>query len=163
MADIQQFQSTIRQKVDQLEESLLALPQVDCQIRHYFSHGLYAREITVPKNTVAIGAVHRVDNLVVLSSGQLLLAVEGGPDEIEAPCTLLCKAGTKNAVVALNEDVVWTNFFPNPTNETDVDKLVEMFFEAKASDLLGGLTNRQLNVNKQLAEARALANQPEKE
>jgi hypothetical protein len=56
---------------------------------------------------------------------------------------MLCKAGSKNAAVAL-EDSVWTNFFP--TDETDTDALVELLTEAKASELLGGSENKQLLV-----------------
>lgn len=126
---------------------MLDLPQVDCPVRHYFAPGVYAREITIPAGVCLIGVEHKMDNLVVLSTGRLRLSTADGPVEISAPHTLLCRAGSKNAAVAL-ETSVWTNFFPNPDNETDVDKLVEVFTQAKASDLLGGSSNRQLAANK---------------
>lgn len=138
---------TTRQKVDRLQDEITNLPQVDCPVRHYFAPGLYAREITIPAGTALVGAVHKVENLAVLSSGRMLLVVDDGTIEVMAPYTLTCKPGGKNAAVAL-ETSVWTNFLPNPTNETDVEKLAEMFTESKASDLLGGLTNKQLAANK---------------
>ena len=136
-----------RAKVDQVERALMNVPQVDCPVRHYFAPGMYAREITIPAGTTLIGAVHKTDNLVVLSAGRLRLATEAGPIEIAAPYTMLCKAGSKNAAVAL-ETAIWTNFLPNPTNETDLDVLVEIFTESKASELLGGTDNKQLAANR---------------
>ena len=37
---------------------------------------------------------------------------------------------------------MWTNFFP--TDETDVEKLVELLTESKHDELLGGSRNVQL-------------------
>jgi hypothetical protein len=135
----------MRQRVERLEAAMLAIPQTDCPVRHHFAPGVYAREITIPKDTVLIGVVHKRDNLVVLSAGRLRLVTESGTQEICAPHTLLCKAGAKNAAVAL-EDSVWTNFFA--TDETDTDKLVELLTESTADQLLGGANNKQLAANR---------------
>lgn len=130
-----------RDKVFALEDSMMGMEPAECPIRHYFAPGQYAREMTVPKGVVAVGAVHKTDNLVILSKGRLLLATPGGPVEISAPHTLICKAGTKNSALAL-EDSVWTNFFP--TDETDTDKLVELLTDLKACEVQGGSENKQL-------------------
>lgn len=130
-----------RAKVMELEEELNKLPQVDCPVRHYFAPGLYAREITIPKHTVLTGAIHKTENLAVLSKGKLQLVTDSGTVVIEAPHTLTVRPGQKNAAYAL-EDSVWTNLFP--TTETDPDKLVEILTESKASDLIGGTNNAQL-------------------
>lgn len=134
---------SMRQKVDKLERSMYAMPQAECPVRHYFAPGVYAREITIPKGVTLVGAIHKTENLCVLSKGKLELVTDGGTVVIEAPATVTCKAGTKNAALAL-EDAVWTNFLPNPDNETDTDKLVEVFTHSKASELLGGSENPQL-------------------
>lgn len=122
---------------------MLTLPQVDCPVRHYFAPGLYAREMTIPAGTVVTGAVHKTENLIVVSLGRLCIVTEDGTREVQAGDTLICQAGMKNAVVAL-EDSRWTNFLANPTNETDTDKLTEVFTHSKASELLGGSDNVQL-------------------
>lgn len=136
-----------RKQVEWLEAELNKVPQIDCPIRHYFSPGLYAREITIPARTAIVGAVHTHDSLVILSAGHMCLATDAGPVEITAPHTFTCKAGSKNAAVAL-ETSVWTNVFQNTDNETDIDKLAERYTESKASDLIGGSTNHQLAANK---------------
>ena len=139
----------MRAKVLKLEEAMQALPQVDCPVRNLFAPGMYAREITIPAGVVLTGAVHKTDNFVVLSKGRLRLVTESGPVDIEAPHTMVCKAGTKNAALALDE-AVWTNFFP--TDETDLDKLVELLTESTADELLGGCKNKQLTQSGRMEE-----------
>ena len=134
---------TMRQKVEKLERAMYSMPQAECPVRHYFANGMYAREITIPKGVTLVGAVHKMENLAVLSKGRLELVTDAGTVTLEAPCVVTVKPGTKNAALAL-EDAVWTNFLPNPDNETDTDKLVEVFTHSKACELLGGSQNPQL-------------------
>ena len=138
-----QVAKPMRERVEALEASMLHLEQVDCPVRHFFAPGLYAREMSIPAGTVVTGAVHKTENLIVVSKGRLRIVTEDGTKEVTAGDTLTCKVGMKNAVVAL-EDSRWTNFMVNPSNETDPDKLVEIMTESKASELLGGKNNRQL-------------------
>ena len=139
--------ATHRQKVERLQQEIEKLPQIECPVKHYFAPGVFAREITLPAGTVLVGAVHKTQNIAILSKGRLLLATASGPVEISAPCTLTVEPGDKNSATAL-EDSVWTNFMPNPTNETNIEALVEMFTESKAADLLGGSANKQLAANR---------------
>lgn len=132
---------TMRERVNALEQAMLASAQVECPVTERFIPGLYAREIRIPAGTVLIGAVHKAESIVVLSAGRLRLVTEDGVVEIHAPHTLVCKPGTKNAAVAL-EDAVWTNFFP--TTDTDPRKLVELLTYCTADELLGGSKNPQL-------------------
>lgn len=138
--------STMREKVDRLETAVCALLQVDCPVRHYFAPGLYAREMTIPAGTVVTGAVHKFENIIVVSMGRLQIVTDTGTREVKAGDTLICKPGMKNAVVAL-DDSRWTNFLPNPDNITDTDKLTEIYTESKACELLGGAQNKQLAAN----------------
>ena len=140
----QQLATSMQEKVLALEEVLLEVPQVDCPVRHHFAPGMYAREITIPKGTVLTGAVHKTQNLAVLSSGKLQLVTDDGTTIISAPHILTVMPGMKNAAYAL-EDSVWTNFFP--TEETDTNILVELLTESKATDLIGGSDNKQLVAN----------------
>lgn len=136
-----------RARVDRLHALVDQVPQVECPVKWYFAPDMAAREITIPAGTVLIGAVHKTQNLAVLSKGRMVLATAHGPVEISAPHTLTVMPGDKNSATAL-EECVWTNFFPNPDNETNTDKLVERLSESKASDLIGGSTNKQLAANK---------------
>ena len=138
---------TARDKAERLEQAMLTLPQIDCPVRWLFASGMCAREIRIPTGVTIVGAVHRMDNIAELSQGRLLLVTDGEAIELVAPCKVVVIAGAKTAVTTL-DDVVWTNYLPNPSNEQDPDKLVEMFTESKACELIGGSHNRQLMANK---------------
>lgn len=135
-------------RVTRLLGALNDIPQADCPVREYFAPGMYAREITIPRGVVLVGAVHKTENLAVLSKGVLELVTDDGTRVISAPCIVRVMPGVQNAAIAL-EEAVWTNFFP--TTETDSDKLVELLTHSKASDLLGGPTNKQLAMSGRLA------------
>lgn len=138
---------TAKEKAERLEQALLGVKQVDCPVRHFFAPGMYAREITIPAGCCLVGAIHKTENLAVLSKGTMRLVTDDGTVDIAAPHILTVKPGQKNAAFAIDE-CVWTNFLANPENEQDTDKLVEVFTFSKASDLLGGSTNKQLEANK---------------
>lgn len=138
---------TRRERVERLEEAMLSMPQAECPVRHYFAPGVFAREITIPKGVVLIGAVHTTENLAVLSAGVLEIVTDEGTRTIAAPATVTVKPGDKNCAYAA-ETAVWTNFFPNPDNETDIDVLVERYSESKSCELLGGSQNKQLAANR---------------
>ncbi len=139
-------QGTAVERATRLERSMVSLPQVDCPIRHHFAPGVYAREITIPAGTVVVGVVHKTDNLIIVSMGHLRIVTDDGTAEVRAGDTITCKAGTKNAVWAL-ENSRWTNLLPNPDNITDTAQLVERFTFAKETELLGGTNNKQLAAN----------------
>ena len=102
--------------------------------------------MTIPAGTVVTGAVHKTENLIVVSKGRLQMITPDGVREVCAGDTFVCPAGMKNAFVAL-EDSRWSNFLFNPANETDPDKLVEIFTESTAQELGGGSNNKQLLAN----------------
>ena len=141
----------MREKIKALEAEIEQLPQVDCPIRNIFAPGIYAREMTIFKDTILTGAVHKTCHLSILSKGHVRVVADEGIVEMVAPCTLISQPGAKRAIHAL-EDSVWTTI--HATNETNVDKLVELLTESTADELIGGNSNRQLKFvnNKQLEE-----------
>lgn len=118
---------------DDIEKELLSLEQVEIEVKHSFSKGLYAREIFVPKGTLLVGHKHKVDCLNILASGAM--ALKGGDDEgviINAPVTFESKAGIRKVGFAL-EDCVFINVFN--TDETDLEKLEDELIEKSESFL----------------------------
>lgn len=133
--------------IDRLEARCINAPQIDCPVREYFVPGIYAREMSIPARTFVSGAVHKIENIVIVSLGRLIISTEHGFVTLGAGDTLICHPGARNAVETL-EDSRWTNFFPNPDNLTDQDALVRMVSHASASELLGGPDNKQLAANR---------------
>jgi hypothetical protein len=134
--------ASLRERIARFGQTIFHDEQVEAPIRHYFAPGLFAREISIRAGCRVVGAVHKEDSLIVLSKGRLVMATDDGPQVISAPHTRLCKAGSQNAVYIL-EDCVWTNFHPNPDNETDIAVLVQRYTETTVDQLLGGKNNAQ--------------------
>lgn len=130
------------EKVCQLESILLQMEQVDCPVRNFFADGLYAREMSLPANTVITGAVHKKEHITIISKGRIKVVRPSGVEEIAAPAIFISQPGVKNAVHVL-EDAVWTTFHANPTNEKDMDVLVPMLTTSKNSELLGNRNTLQ--------------------
>lgn len=130
-------------KIQVLAAQVINHEQPNLPITHHFASGLYGRQIDIPAGTLLIGARHRVENMVVVSKGKILIATESGPMEFSAGDTLVCKPGTQNVGYAL-EDTRWVNVFPNAEDERDPDALVEMVSLMKADEILGGERNVQV-------------------
>jgi hypothetical protein len=136
--------TTMRERVVRLESIVGQAPQVDCPIRNHFAPGLYAREMTIPADVIATGAVHKTEHLSILSAGHCFLTTDDGVQELRAPFTCVSKAGAKRAIYAITECVFTTI---HPTDETDLDKLCEQLTDTTTAELIGGPKNRQLLAN----------------
>ena len=113
----------IRDQIYALEAALSQHPDAVfgdsdlCPLTHRFADGIYMREIRIPKGTVLTGKIHKYAHPNFLMSGEVLVVTEhGGREHLKAPLALISQAGTKRAVVAL-EDTVWITV--HATSETD--------------------------------------------
>jgi hypothetical protein len=105
-------QVQVRQKIMDLQEACLQMPQVDTPVREFFSDGCYGREIFIPKGTCLVGEIHSTEWIIVVSRGKIRVVSEEGIsiiDATEQPVTFISPAGVKRAGHAL-EDTWWTGF-----------------------------------------------------
>ncbi len=123
----------LRSSIYALEERMLELPQVEMPPTHRFADGLYAREITIPKDTLLTGAIHRREHINIISKGRIAVLTEDGVRIVEAPCTLVSRPGTKRVGYAL-EETVWTTV--HATCETDVERLEAELVTNSHNDLI---------------------------
>lgn len=130
----------MREKVERLEDAIKHLPQAHCPTRNLFAPGVYAREMTVPKDVTATGAVHKTEHMTFID-GHCILTTDEGAQEFKGHHVIVSKPGAKRAIYAIEDTIVTTI---HPTDETDVEKLCEQLTESKASELLGGPQNKQL-------------------
>lgn len=103
---------------------MLEMPQVSLPVRHVFSPGVYARELTIFAGCILTGAVHKYEQLNILSSGTMRLLTEEGFKDVSAPFTVVSPAGTKRIALALT-DCVWTTILA--TELTDVAEIEKKF------------------------------------
>jgi len=100
------------------------MPQVELPVKHIFSPGVYARELTIYAGCVLTGAVHKYEQLNILSSGTMRLLTDDGFKDISAPFTCVSPAGTKRIALAIT-DCVWTTILA--TSDTDVESIEKHF------------------------------------
>lgn len=117
-------QDALRARVVEIEKIMLDLPQLDLKVVHHFSNGVYARELHIPKGTTLTGAIHKFENLNIMSMGDMTIVTEEGPVRVQAPFTVVSPPGTKRIAYA-HEDTIWTTIFG--TDEKDPEKIVDTF------------------------------------
>ena len=111
------------QKLFAIEAGLATLPQAEIPVKHYFSNGVYAREISVPAGSLIIGKMHRFSQINIVTKGDMSVLTENGWVRMTAGHTFDSPAGIKRAGYA-HEDTVWTTICG--TDETDTDKIDEV-------------------------------------
>lgn len=119
-AIIKAFNAPARESILALQDHLKELPQISPPLVHHFAPGLYAREIAMKAGDLVVGKIHNHAHVNNISKGKVLVTTEFGREELTAPCQFISKAGTKRAVLVL-EDCIWTTY--HPTKETDLAKI----------------------------------------
>lgn len=109
------------EKIERLEGAMLALPQVDCPIDHFFASGVYVRQMSAPAGTLIVGHEHRFEHVCILLKGSMTVATPEGVKTVSAPLTFIAPPGRKVALVL--EDIVFHNV--HATDERDLDKIEE--------------------------------------
>ena len=132
---------THQEKIKDLVNVLVEMPQVDFPTKHYFAPHMCAREMTFEAGTICVGAMHRTAHLCTLAKGRLIFDTDDGPFEMVAPYTFMSEAGSQKAAYAPEESVFITY---HVTDETDIDKLVEEITFMKADEIGGAPNNIQI-------------------
>lgn len=129
----QEQQDALRSKVLDLEGHMLQLPQLDLKVVHHFSNGVYARELHIPAGTILTGAIHKFENLNIMSKGDMTIVTETGPMRVQAPFTVVSPPGTKRVAYA-HTDTIWTTVFG--THDKDPDTIVDFFTTRSEAEYL---------------------------
>jgi quercetin dioxygenase-like cupin family protein len=95
-------------------------PEDPVMLTHWFTRGIYARQFKMRAGSIVVGKLHAQEHLCIISAGRAVVTTEEGTQEIAAPCMFVSPAGSKRALVIL-EDMVWTTI--HRTEETDPVKL----------------------------------------
>ena len=89
-------------------------------LSHYFSSGVYAKQIDIPAGKVLQQHVHSFDHLSILASGTVIVRADGKVNEFTGTAALTIRAGISHEVQSVT-DAVW--FCIHATEETDPDKI----------------------------------------
>ena len=125
------LRTLVLERIYTIEDIMLGLEQVECPLRHLFAPFVYLREMIVPAGTVMTGMLHRFDDVSIMSKGDMsILGDDGKFRRVSGHNIFYGKAGLKKIGIA-HEETIWTSIHPNPTNETDIDKLEAMLYYPK--------------------------------
>jgi hypothetical protein len=138
------------QDVCRLEAELLIKPPAHIVTEHKFYVGLYERTITIPPWTVLTGATHKTEYVVRLERGTIAVNVDEGVKVLTGPVEFNAKAGIKRAGFVFDEEVVWTDVYDNPDNETDLAIIEARLYEIPECDL--GANRIQKKVDADIAD-----------
>lgn len=122
-----------RDKVDAIEDAMRKMPQLELEVKHHFSNGVYARELIIPKDTVLVGKIHKYQNMNMLVKGELDVLVDGEIKRVKAPFITISPAGTKRIAYAI-EDSIWVTI--HGTNELDLTKIEDHFIAQSEEEWL---------------------------
>ena len=123
-----------RSKILEVENALLQLVDGENIVKgdsdvfpleHTFTDGIYVRQMSMRKDSAAIGKIHKNNHVWFLMSGSMCVASETSSENYEAPCYVEAPAGSKRVLYAI-EDCVWVNIYPNPTNTRNLEELEDM-------------------------------------
>ena len=97
--------------------------EVNPNIIHHFSDGLYAKQMIIPKGFMAGKHIHDYSHFSILAKGKVIVKTDDSAIEYNAPACIEIKAGVYHTVEAL-EDCSW--FCIHATSEKNPDKVDEV-------------------------------------
>ena len=120
--EIVTFDEVICYGIGQHSQTVIPLNEDASNIEHFFTEGVYARKMVIPKGTQIPTHKHAYDHLSILAQGRVRVAVGPVIQEYVAPAMIEVKKDVVHRITAI-EDSVW--FCVHATSATDVESLEE--------------------------------------
>lgn len=111
---------TTPEQIEALEGELLSVGSIDVPVKHSFCKGVYARQITIPKWTFAIGHAHSDECLNIVTAGSVSVVLDGIVTRVTAPACFV-SAPFQRKVGFVHDDLTWITV--HATDEKDIKKL----------------------------------------
>ncbi len=115
--------------VADLRERMLQEPQAEVPSHFIQGGGVAIKTVLIKAGTVAIGGVHKVENMSYMSKGDILVATADGVKRytvVDSPVIVVAPAGVERVVYAL-ADTYWSSI--HPTDKTDIEEVRKDFIE----------------------------------
>ena len=133
------------------------MPRKDYVATHFFTKGVYARQLFMPAGEIIISKIHKTQHQYIISKG--IVEVQIDMDEwklLEAPFHGITEVNTRR-VLYVHEDCIWTTFHPiegitgdeNELSDIEKDEIVSkiesMIIEPHKNELLNTKNNSLTN------------------
>ena len=116
-------------KIDATDDGKTVVYPSQTKYNHYFSDGLYVREMFCEKDYLGFTIIHNTANPLFLMKGKVAFSSEDGVEELTAPTFILTKPGTKRICYWIEDSVIVT-VHPNPDGLTDLDEVEKKMFSS---------------------------------
>ena len=127
------IENSLEQKIDVEVESRdngeKVLYPSRTRYNHYFSDGLYVREMFCAGGYFGFTAIHNLANPLFVMEGIMWCTAEDGVQKLVAPTFVLTEPGTKR-MCYFSEDSVVVTVHPNPDGLTSLDEIEKKYFSA---------------------------------
>lgn len=117
-----------RQKIQELQQSMLELRCDMPEAEHFFAPGMYGRRFSMPAGMLVVGKIHKHAHLMVVLKGRAEIVTEFGRDMVEAGHVSVSQPGAKRVVLAL-EDTIFMTVHHNPEDVEDLDEIEAQHIE----------------------------------
>tara|TARA_R100001510_G_scaffold57758_1_gene67531 strand:- start:156 stop:650 length:495 start_codon:yes stop_codon:yes gene_type:complete len=111
-------------------------------IDHFFMDGVYIRKMTMFKDTMVIGAIHKHKHMCFLLEGHLTVVSASGTKDYVAPCYIISDPGEKRILFA-HEKSCWYNTHKNPTNTKVIEELEKQIVALSYSEYKEYINNNK--------------------
>ena len=93
-------------------------------VAHFFSDGVYAKEIRLPQDHFILQHKHVYDHMSILAEGWVVVKVDDVEVEYHAPACINIAAGKNHEVIAVTDSVWYCIHATEETNSEKVDQVL---------------------------------------
>lgn len=108
-------------KVMALEKILEQQDQAEVPFHFIQGGGIAAKTILLKAGTLVTGAMHRFENMNIMSSGDILIVTDGAPIRymvVDSPVIVVSPPGVKRAALVI-KDTYWTSLMPTELGDLE--------------------------------------------
>lgn len=116
-------------------------PQIEIPVTHRIHGGMYAREITIPKDTILTGHIYKFDHFDVMISGDITVSTDSGETKRFTGYNCFKGMSGKKRAGYAHKDTTWITFHPYTGKNGDD---IQEFITAKSFEELS-LFNTVIN------------------
>lgn len=97
-------------------------------VKHYFSEGVYVRQIFMPAGLLVVGKVHKTTHLNIVVSGRCDVMINGEIKEFKAGDIFESLKGSQKTLYIF-EDTTWLTIHTNEDNSKDIKELEDKYVD----------------------------------
>lgn len=121
-----------KERIIQLQESMMDIQCKQPEPRHFFAPGMYLRELTVPAGMLIVGKTHKHAHFLIVTTGRAEVISEFGREIVTSGHISVSQAGVKRVVLAI-EDTQFITIHVNSEDSRDLEVIEQEHIEPELS------------------------------